>query len=329
MRPPAPADVLLCLLVRAYLMGGDGSSSREDLVQLANFLSTCLLHSEAAPGDAVSGLLEAAVRGATSASHGPALVAGGGGGGTGATGAPFPWLSHPLALREQLYQVLSPDYAASLFEDVQERLAAAVQSPHAVADLFGELKALVTEHVERDSTCGRYLRRQILNFERQMFAGVSRLFVGLRAMVAAGPGGAGPPALGVDFGGSATAAGPWPVPVDTAPDTAPPSAVPTTSPLYPGAAVAGAHAAAAAAGSAPRLSDALEGLHAALDRLVAPLVQARRAGVTQHAALQLGALHLSRGNYQSAVTGGTYKGLGERGGGCVAADVCGGGGVSN
>jgi hypothetical protein len=276
---PQPPDVLLCLLIRQYLedhtlaQGGTPGSAgavRDDLTKLANFLSTCLLSTSGGggggalePGPASAGT-GAGHRGLQSSLATAAIESF-----QGALRAPksFPWLRHPAALREQLFQVLSPPAATAVFASVQARLSA-ITSPDGVADLFGELKSLVYDHIERDSTCGRYLRRQILDFERQMFGGVSHLFNGLQAMTRAPP------------------PRPWEgqsLQVLPAP---------------------------------PTFSDAVENLHRAFDRLINPLGSARRLGVTQsqHASLHLGALHLSQGQYQSAVTGGV-AGMGSLG--CV------------
>jgi hypothetical protein len=258
---PQPPDVLLCLLIRQYLVGHATSEEegpvRQDLTKLANFLSTCLLHDSAGPRQvqqALAGrsaaptLATAAIEALQGSVQGPRS---------------FPWLAHPSALRDQLFRVLSPLSASQVYVSVQSQLAA-LTSPNAVADLFGELKSLVHGHIERDSTCGRYLRRQVLDFERQMFAGVSHLFNRLQRML----------------------------------QEPPPSApAPAPAPARALAPAGGSGTPSTTSNDSVSFSDAAEGLHRTLDLSL-------RLGVTYtHASLHLGALHLSQGQYQSAVTG--------------------------
>jgi hypothetical protein len=73
-----------------------------------------------------------------------------------------------------------PHAAGDRICDAVSQELASLDSPHAVAELFAELKKLCHAMVQRDSTCGKFLRRQVLDFDRLMFDGVSTLFNSLQ-----------------------------------------------------------------------------------------------------------------------------------------------------
>ena len=275
--PTAP-DVVMCLLIRQYLLGGSATerdelsfgSNSDDVIKLGHFLSSCLLTVDGSPS-LLSGPVGQAPYAIEAFPSKANRVA---------------WLGHPILLRQQLERVLTPQSAAAVFQNVQNQLND-ITSPASVADLFRDLKALMADggtelaktrvcDVQRDSACGRYLRRQILDFERMLFAGVSLVFNRLERMRQSAS-----------------------TPAPRSPTSKTAVSGVTTSATHAGIGEPGGRGVNAVAS----VATAVEALHHSFDVAVQPLAASRGTIVTQHASLRLGAYHLSQGHYQSASAG--------------------------